>query len=68
MKRMAVGLIVGFLLGSATVGIAACGGWKITIEDSVYIYRDGRSSMVTVSCSAWIWDEYLATSKSCEAY
>jgi hypothetical protein len=63
MRRVVVGLVVGLLLGSAAT-VAACGGWKVVIEDVVTV--DGKS--FTVLCSAWIWDAYVATTKTCEAY
>jgi hypothetical protein len=44
--RLAIGVIVGFLLGSATAGVA-CGMWKITIEDNVYL-SSGKTISVHV--------------------
>jgi hypothetical protein len=61
MKNLVIGFILGAVLSSATVGIA-CGMWKLTIEDDVYV---GNGKMVRVTCSAWVHGEYLATTKSC---
>jgi hypothetical protein len=64
MKKLVIGVVVGFLLGSATAGLA-CGMWKLTIEDYVTL-SSGKS--ISVTCTAWIHAEYLATQKTCEAY
>jgi len=64
MTKLSIGLIVGFLLGSATAGLA-CGMWKLTIEDYVSL---SNGKQINVTCTAWIHDVYLATQKSCEAF